>query len=99
MQKNWAASYKDVVENGQPLGLLTRKHYHSHKLKRSAMNTQVCIDFSGWVNFVSSSKPAGHWNDPKQMKEEAQQLLDVSSFLALLTCCWKGSRPKRLYCN
>ena len=71
----------------------TKRNYISFKLKQPALNTQVCKLFYDWdtikhwkkvvltsdgyVCAVSSSKPAGSYNDSKQMNEEFNTLFEV----------------------
>lgn len=63
-------------------------------MKQTALNTQVCIVFvvlktkvvltsDGYVCAVSSSKPAGTFNDPRQMNEEFDTLFEVEILLLL----------------
>lgn len=71
-------------DKGVKIGLLTEKDFHSHKIKKSALNTQVCIDFGGWTNWTSGSLPAGRWNDPKQLGLCVEEFKKVVSLLNCL---------------
>ena len=67
----------------------SKPNYISHKLKQPALNTQVLVslllfDFKqlvmttdGYICAVSTSSPAGTYNDPRQMNEGVNDLLGV----------------------
>jgi len=65
------------MKEGNKIGLLTKNDYFSFKLKKPALNTQVCMDFEGWINWVSKSRPAGKWNDPAMMNDQLEEFVEV----------------------
>lgn len=64
--------YKAIGVTDRPLN---KDSYHSFKLKKPCLNTQMAIGLDMYVEWVSTySLPSGEWNDIKQLKEDLTSL-------------------------
>lgn len=69
--------------------VLVKKDYYSFKLKKSALNTQMCVGADDYIEWVSDdSLPAGRWNDITHLKANLESFKKI--FEDDDVCCFDG---------